>query len=182
MTRQRPLFFDQIVESTRIIFDSRLTVPGQLQGLVRFRFRNCVQTYESNFYSKARFSSEGFGASSSALSQNRKTTAAVHVAAVARFLDFDTAGFFENYDTALLSLALKQIQHGLDIAEVHLGAMLSAIRLGYLASFIISPLADVFGRRRLLLYTIVGYTVFTGLSAIAPHQRFTFRATRPERC
>ena len=26
MTRQRPLFFDQIVESTRIIFDSRLTV------------------------------------------------------------------------------------------------------------------------------------------------------------
>jgi len=82
-----------------------------------------------------------------------------------------TAGFFENYDTALLSLALKQIQHGLGIAEAHLGAMLSAIRLGYLASFIISPLADVFGRRRLLLYTVVGYTVFTGLSAIAPHQR-----------
>src|SRR5262249_31139242 len=52
----------------------------------------------------------------------------------------------------------------------HLGAMLSAIRLGYLASLTISPLADVFGRRR-LLYTIVGYTVFTGLSAIAPHQR-----------
>jgi hypothetical protein len=82
-----------------------------------------------------------------------------------------TAGFFENYDTALLSLALKQIQQGLGIAEAHLGAMLSAIRLGYLASLTISPLADVFDRRRLLLYTIVGYTVFTGLSAIAPHQR-----------
>ena len=82
-----------------------------------------------------------------------------------------TAGFFENYDIALLSLALKQIQHGLGIAEAHLGAMLSAIRLGYLASLIISPLADVFGRRRLLLYTIVGYTLFTGLSAFAPHQR-----------
>jgi len=27
MTRQRPLFFDQIVESTRIIFDSRLSTP-----------------------------------------------------------------------------------------------------------------------------------------------------------
>src|SRR5713226_5540095 len=82
-----------------------------------------------------------------------------------------TAGFFDNYDLALLSLALKQIQHGLGIAEAHLGNMLSAIRLGYLTSQLISPLADVFGRRRLLLYTIIGYTVFTALSAVAPHER-----------
>jgi putative MFS transporter len=82
-----------------------------------------------------------------------------------------TAGFFDSYDSALLSLALKQIQRSLGVAEAKLGDMLSAIRLGYLASFLIAPLADVFGRRRLLLYTIVGYTVFTGLSAIAPHQR-----------
>lgn len=81
-----------------------------------------------------------------------------------------TAGFFDFYDAALLSLALKQIQQGLGIAEAGLGAMLSTIRLGYLASLAISPLADVFGRRRLLLYTIIGYTVFTALSAIAPHR------------
>ena len=43
-----------------------------------------------------------------------------------------TAGFFDQYDRALLSLALKQIQAGLKIAESHLGAMLSLIRLGYL--------------------------------------------------
>src|SRR6266851_5161314 len=53
-----------------------------------------------------------------------------------------TAGFFDNYDLALLSLALKQIQHGLGIAEAHLGNMLSAIRLGYLTSLLISPLAE----------------------------------------
>jgi len=82
-----------------------------------------------------------------------------------------TAGFFDNYDSALLSLALKQIQHGLGIAEAGLGAMLSAIRLGYFASLLISPLADVFGRKRLLMYTIIGYTIFTGLSALAPHER-----------
>lgn len=81
-----------------------------------------------------------------------------------------TAGFFDSYDGALLSLTLKQIQRGLGIAEGSLGAMLSMIRLGYLASLLIAPLADVFGRRRLLLYTIVGYTIFTGLSALAPHQ------------
>ncbi|MBV8454385.1 MAG: MFS transporter [Deltaproteobacteria bacterium] len=80
-----------------------------------------------------------------------------------------TAGFFDNYDTALLSLALRQIQRGLGIAEARLGATLSLIRMGYLMSLALSPLADVFGRRQLLLYTIVGYTIFTGMSAVAPN-------------
>jgi len=82
-----------------------------------------------------------------------------------------TAGFFDQYDRALLSLALKQIQTGLKIAESHLGAMLSIVRLGYLLSMLMTPFADVFGRRRLLLYTIIGYTIFTGLIAIAPGER-----------
>ncbi|MGA3230365.1 MAG: hypothetical protein ABSD51_10490, partial [Candidatus Binatus sp.] len=74
-----------------------------------------------------------------------------------------TAGFFDQYDRALLSLALKQIQAGLKIAEAHLGAVLSVIRLGYLLALLMTPFADVFGRRRLLLYTVFGYTIFTGL-------------------
>jgi MFS family permease len=82
-----------------------------------------------------------------------------------------TAGFFDQYDRALLSLALKQIQAGLKIAESHLGAMLSLIRIGYLLALLMTPFADVFGRRRLLLYTVMGYTIFTGLSAIAPGER-----------
>ncbi|MGH7948203.1 MAG: MFS transporter [Candidatus Binataceae bacterium] len=84
------------------------------------------------------------------------------------FLITTTAGFFDQYDLALLSLALKQIQQGLRIAEAQLGGVLSLIRLGYVCSMLLTPLADVFGRRRLLLYTVVGYTVFTGLTAIAP--------------
>ncbi len=82
-----------------------------------------------------------------------------------------TAGFFDYYDRALLSLALKQIQTGLKIAESHLGAMLSVIRLGYVLSLLLTPFADVFGRRRLLLYTVIGYTGFTALSAIAPGEK-----------
>jgi putative MFS transporter len=88
-----------------------------------------------------------------------------------------TAGYFDSYDGALLSLALRQIQNGLGVAEASLGAMLSAIRLGYLGTLLVAPLADVFGRRRLLLYTIVGYTLFTALSAFAPDQR-TFVASQ----
>lgn len=87
------------------------------------------------------------------------------------FLIASTAGFFDWYDRALLSLALKQIQAGLKIAESHLGSMLSIIRLGYLLSLLLTPFADVFGRRRLLLYTVMGYTVFTALSALAPGER-----------
>jgi MFS transporter, putative metabolite:H+ symporter len=82
-----------------------------------------------------------------------------------------TAGFFDQYDDALLSLALPQIQRALAIAEAGVGTLLSVIRLGYVVSLFITPMADVFGRRRLLLYTIVGYTLFTGLSALAAHQR-----------
>jgi MFS family permease len=82
-----------------------------------------------------------------------------------------TAGFFDQYDRALLSLALKQIQAGLKIGESHLGAVLSFVRLGYLLSLLMTPFADVFGRRRLLLYTVFGYTIFTGLIAIAPGER-----------
>src|SRR6266852_8197965 len=57
-----------------------------------------------------------------------------------------TAGFFDQYDRALLSLALKQIQTGLKIAESQLGSVLSVIRLGYLLSLLMTPFADVFGR------------------------------------
>ena len=86
------------------------------------------------------------------------------------FLIAATAGFFDNYDRALLSLALKQIQRGLAISEESLGTVLSVIRIGHVFSLLLTPLADVFGRRRLLLYTVIAYTVFTGLSAVAPNQ------------
>ena len=88
------------------------------------------------------------------------------------FLIATTAGFFDQYDRALLTLALKQIQKGLQIAEQALGNLLTLIRLGYIGSLLVTPLADVFGRRRLLLYTIVAYTLFTGLAAIAPTAHF----------
>ena len=88
------------------------------------------------------------------------------------FLIATTAGFFDQYDRALLTLALKQIQKGLQISEQALGNLLTLIRLGYIGSLLVTPLADVFGRRRLLLYTIVAYTLFTGLAAIAPTAHF----------
>ena len=82
-----------------------------------------------------------------------------------------TAGFFEVYDRALLSLAIQQIQHGLRIGNRQLGVVLSVIRLGYLLALPIASYADRFGRRRLLLYSVIFYTVATGASALAPGVR-----------
>lgn len=82
-----------------------------------------------------------------------------------------SAGFFENYDRALLSLAIDQIQSGLRIADHDLGTMLSLIRLGYLLALPIASLADRLGRRRLLIHTVMFYTLATAASALAPGAR-----------
>ncbi len=47
--------------------------------------------------------------------------------------------------------------------------MLSFVRSGALLALLIVPFADRFGRRRVLLATIVGYTVMTALTALAPN-------------
>jgi len=77
--------------------------------------------------------------------------------------------FFETYDLYLMSLNLKQIQASLGIDESSLGTMLSFVRSGALLALFIVPFADRFGRRRVLLATIVGYTVMTTLTALAPN-------------
>ena len=84
------------------------------------------------------------------------------------FLVIAVGAFFESYDGALLSLTLKQVQHRFSIPEASLGGVLSIISFGYCLAFLITPLADYFGRRRLLLYTIVGYTVATAMTSVAP--------------
>lgn len=77
------------------------------------------------------------------------------------------AEFFDNYDAALVSLALKQIQEGLAIPEAEIAAVAGTIRLGMLASFAVTFLADRLGRRRLLLVSVLGFSVMTFLTAFA---------------
>jgi putative MFS transporter len=78
------------------------------------------------------------------------------------------AVLFDQYDMTLLAMALKQIQMDLAIPEAELGRLGAVIRLGALPAFLIVLSADLFGRRRVMLYTIVGYTLLTGATALAP--------------
>ena len=76
---------------------------------------------------------------------------------------------FEQYDVYLFSLNLKQIQADLAIAESDLGLLGSFVRAGALLALPLTLAADHFGRRRLLLFTILGYTLCTGATAFAPN-------------
>lgn len=75
---------------------------------------------------------------------------------------------FEQYDVYLFSLNLKQIQADLGIAESELGLLGGLVRAGALFALPLTLAADRFGRRRLLLITILGYTLCTGATAFAP--------------
>jgi len=80
--------------------------------------------------------------------------------------------FFEQYDLYLFTLALKQIQAGLAIEEAELGLLGSVVRFGALPAFFVTLVADRVGRRRVLLFTILAYTLFTGLTAFVADARF----------
>jgi putative MFS transporter len=75
--------------------------------------------------------------------------------------------FFEAYDLSMLTSALKHIAHGLGIDEHQMGGYLGLIRLGALPAFLLIPIADRVGRRRLFLGSILGISAFTFLTAFS---------------
>jgi putative MFS transporter len=77
---------------------------------------------------------------------------------------------FEQYDVYLFSLNLKQIQADLAIPESDLGMLGSFVRMGALLALPVTLAADRLGRRRVLLFTILGYTLCTGATAFAPNE------------
>jgi putative MFS transporter len=77
------------------------------------------------------------------------------------------AEFADHYDVGLLSILMVQIQRGLGVAEEQIGLVASAIRMGAVLSLAAGVLADRIGRRRLLLFTVLGFTTTTFLTAFA---------------
>ncbi len=80
-----------------------------------------------------------------------------------------SVSFFEMYDMYLFTLNLKQIQADLMIAEGDLGLLGSFVRAGGLLGVIPALLADRAGRRRMLLITVIAYTLLTGATAFSPN-------------
>ena len=83
------------------------------------------------------------------------------------FLLLSTATLFEGFDAAMLTFAAPDARATLDISREQWGFVFAATRLGMIASFFFLLSADRFGRRSLLMVTVVGFTVFNGLTAFA---------------
>ena len=75
--------------------------------------------------------------------------------------------FFEGFDQAILALVAPYVARDFGLGPEGLGAMLSLIGVGAVVSLLITVQADRYGRRRLLLITVAGYGLCTGLTALA---------------
>lgn len=78
-----------------------------------------------------------------------------------------SAAFFEGYDSSILALLLPNIQSSFGVSEAVLGVTRIPIELGLFAAFFVARLSDRLGRRPMLLWSVVGYTVFTALTAVS---------------
>ncbi len=83
------------------------------------------------------------------------------------FLFLSVATFFEGYDFFVLAQILPNIREDFGLSREAAGYLVGAINLGTLMAFWLVRKADVWGRRRVLTVTIVGYTIFTFISGFA---------------
>jgi MFS transporter, putative metabolite:H+ symporter len=78
-----------------------------------------------------------------------------------------SAAFFEGYDGSILALLLPNIQSTFHASEAVLGVTRIPIEFGLFVAFFVARLSDRVGRKPLLLWSVVGYTVFTALTALS---------------
>ncbi|HKA14072.1 MAG TPA: MFS transporter [Myxococcota bacterium] len=85
-----------------------------------------------------------------------------------RVLGFVTlAMFFENYDLGMFGNALPQIAATFGLDKAAQGAFTAWTRFGALPAFLLLPLADRIGRRRILLLAIAGMSAGSLATALA---------------
>jgi MFS transporter, putative metabolite:H+ symporter len=82
------------------------------------------------------------------------------------------ATFFDGYDRSILEVALPQIRASFGVSQSAASWWIAALYLGAIPALLLARRADRNGRRQLLLVSIAGYTIATGLTALAPTIEF----------
>ena len=77
------------------------------------------------------------------------------------------AAFFQGYDLNIIAVALHQLRHTFGLSQADASLWVSVVFLGALPAVFLTRQADRRGRRTVLLLSILGYTVATGLTALA---------------
>jgi MFS family permease len=83
------------------------------------------------------------------------------------FLLVGAAALFAGYDTNIFGLAIPQIQASFHIPENQVALTIAYFRLAAIFALLICASADLVGRRRLLLITIIGQAIATLATAFA---------------
>ncbi|MGH9075097.1 MAG: MFS transporter, partial [Acidimicrobiales bacterium] len=79
-----------------------------------------------------------------------------------------SAAFFDGYDNQVISLLLTNVQHTFHASVTTLGLIHVPIAAGQFVAFFFIFASDRIGRRPMLLWTVLGYTLFTVLTAFSP--------------
>ena len=77
--------------------------------------------------------------------------------------------FFDGYDGSIKALALTQIRESFSLSKGEASALFAIIFLGALPAMVITRYADRVGRRRMLILSVLGYMVFSAVTAVAPN-------------
>ncbi|MBI4421433.1 MAG: MFS transporter, partial [Gemmatimonadetes bacterium] len=83
------------------------------------------------------------------------------------FVLLSVANFFEGYDFLALGQILPNLRADLGLSEAEGGRLVAVIGIGTMLAYGVVRLADRWGRRRVLMLTILGYTVFTALTGLS---------------
>jgi putative MFS transporter len=76
--------------------------------------------------------------------------------------------FFQGYDLNLVAVALKQIRETYGLTQTTASLWLGVLYLGALPAIFLTRQADRRGRRAILVLSVLGYSIATGLTALAP--------------
>ena len=91
------------------------------------------------------------------------------------FALLSTATLFEGFDAGMLSFAAPEVRASLGIDRAEWGLLNGVVRLGVTVSFIFLLVADRWGRRNVMLFTVVGLGVSSALTSLATDKAsFTF--------
>lgn len=77
------------------------------------------------------------------------------------------ATFFEGFDFMALSQLLPELRSSMNISVMGGTAMVAFINFGTMIAYLLIRRADTWGRRKMLMVTILGYTLFTMMSGLA---------------
>lgn len=75
------------------------------------------------------------------------------------------ASFFEGYDFIILSLVLPYLRDSFNLSILAAGIATSLIAVGTIVAFFVVRLGDYFGRRAMLMWTVLLYTAATAATA-----------------